>query len=232
MAAELNILLATAATIACLHTLAGPDHYIPFIALSKSRSWTLQKTLLWTTLCGTGHVLSSVLLGLIGAAIGYSMNWIGWIESFRGDIAGWMIIGFGVVYTLYGLYFMRKNRLHKHFETTGEQVFVFEHRDNETMVPHERHPVTPWVMFLIFVLGPCEPMIPLLFYPAAQDDPINMGILVLIYTLITLLVMTAMVLLGYFGIDLIRINNLEKKLPVLSGLAILICGIGMVFMGW
>jgi sulfite exporter TauE/SafE len=232
MAGEFNLLLVTAVTIACLHTLAGPDHYIPFIALSKSRSWTLQKTIFWTTVCGVGHVLSSVVLGLAGAAIGYSMNKIGWIESVRGELAGWMILAFGGIYMLYGLIFLRKNRLHKHFEAAGDQIYVYEHRDDETMIQRERHPVTPWVMFLIFVLGPCEPMIPLLFYPAAQDNPVNMGILVLVYTLITLLVMIGLVLLGYFGFDLIRVNKMERKLPLLSGLAIFLCGIGMVFLGW
>lgn len=232
MGSDFYPLLVTASTIACLHTVAGPDHYIPFIALSKSRSWTLQKTLLWTTVCGAGHVLSSVILGLAGAAIGYSLNKMGWIESMRGTLAGWMIIFFGFAYTLYGLYAMRKNRLHKHFEAAGDQVYVYEHRDNESMVQRERHPVTPWVMFLIFVLGPCEPMIPLLFYPAAQNDPVNMGILILVYTVITLLVMVSVVLLGYFGIDFLRMNNMERKLPLLSGIAILLCGIGMVFLGW
>lgn len=229
---EFQLLLITAISIACLHTLAGPDHYVPFIALSKSRAWTIRKTIFWTTICGVGHVLSSVVLGLAGAAIGFSLNQIGWIESARGSLAGWMIIIFGMIYCLYGIYLYQKNRLHKHFESSGDQLYVYEHREEEVPSMKERHPVTPWVMFLIFVLGPCEPMIPLLFYPAAQNDPFNLVVLVIVYTIFTLLIMLGVVLLGYYGFEFIKSHKTERLLPLLSGVTILVCGIGMVFMGW
>ena len=60
---EAHILLVTAASIAFLHTLLGPDHYVVFTAMGKARSWSLARTLRITFLCGLGHVLSSVLIG-------------------------------------------------------------------------------------------------------------------------------------------------------------------------
>lgn len=74
MPADLEILLLAAIAVSFLHTLAGPDHYLPFIALAKSRNWTLPRTLFWTLVCGSGHVASSVLLGLVGAALGWSVS--------------------------------------------------------------------------------------------------------------------------------------------------------------
>lgn len=56
MQTELNILLATAASLGVVHTALGPDHYLPFIALSKSRNWSVFKTARVTALCGLGHV--------------------------------------------------------------------------------------------------------------------------------------------------------------------------------
>jgi hypothetical protein len=229
---EFQLLMITAISIACLHTLAGPDHYVPFIALSKSRAWTIRKTIFWTIICGVGHVLSSVVLGLVGAGIGFSLNQIGWLESARGNIAGWMILLFGLIYSLYGIYTYRKNRLHKHFESSGDQLYVYEHREEEAPSIKERHPVTPWVMFLIFILGPCEPMIPLLFFPAAQNDPFNLVVLIIVYTVFTLLIMLGVVLLGYYGFDFLKSHKIERLLPFMSGVTILVCGIGMVFMGW
>ncbi|MDB4582328.1 hypothetical protein N9164_04185 [Draconibacterium sp.] len=61
-----NILILTAASLGFVHTVLGPDHYIPFIALSKARNWSLPKTLGVTALCGIGHVLGSIAIGLIG----------------------------------------------------------------------------------------------------------------------------------------------------------------------
>jgi hypothetical protein len=92
MQTEIEVLLVTAVTIACLHTITGPDHYIPFIALSKARGWSFARTLFWTILCGCGHVWSSVLLGLGGAAIGWSLSKITWLENMRGRIAGWALV--------------------------------------------------------------------------------------------------------------------------------------------
>ncbi len=94
MQTEIEVLMVAAITISCLHTITGPDHYVPFIALSKSRGWSFSKTLSWTIICGCGHVWSSVLLGLGGAAIGWSLSKVGWFENIRGGIAGWALVGF------------------------------------------------------------------------------------------------------------------------------------------
>ncbi len=65
MTTEIAILCGTAASIGLLHTLLGPDHYLPFIVMSRARRWTMTRTALITLACGIGHVLSSVLLGLV-----------------------------------------------------------------------------------------------------------------------------------------------------------------------
>src|SRR5215475_8488308 len=115
MHTDMQVLIIAAITIACLHTLAGPDHYLPFVALSKSRGWRFGKTLLWTIICGCGHVWSSVLLGLGGAALGWSLSKIAWFENVRGGLAGWVLLLFGLIYGAWGLVRARKNQTHKHF---------------------------------------------------------------------------------------------------------------------
>lgn len=233
MPAELQTLIITAVSIACLHTVTGPDHYLPFIALSKSRGWTLPRTLFWTITCGLGHVASSVLLGLGGAAIGWSMYKLKWAENIRGGIAAWALLLFGVLYTAWGLYRSSTNKLHKHFDVQPDgNMYVFEHNHQQAVRPADRHKVTPWVMFLIFVLGPCEPMIPLLYFPAAKNSLTGMLALIIAYTIFTLLSMVTLVVMGYYGISLIKYDKLEKHMHALAGLALVICGAGMVFMDW
>src|SRR3990172_6947200 len=70
MTQELLLLAGTAAVIGLVHTLLGPDHYLPFIVISKSGQWSLKKTATVTLLCGVGHVLGSVALGLAGDRLG------------------------------------------------------------------------------------------------------------------------------------------------------------------
>lgn len=232
MPTEFIPLLATAVAIACLHTLSGPDHYLPFIALAKTRGWSLKQTLLWTAACGCGHIGSSVLLGLGGAAIGWSISKIEGVESARGDWAGWGLLVFGLLYGVWGLIRATQNRRHKHFDYSESNVYVYEHRHGEAVAPQERYPVTPWVMFLIFVLGPCEPMIPLLYFPAIKSSWTGIVLLIAVYTFFTLLVMLLMVVLGYYGIRFLKTEKTERYLHVLGGAGIAVCGAGMVFMGW
>ena len=127
MSPELQILIITAITVSCIHTLAGPDHYLPFIALARTRGWSFRKTAWWTVVCGCGHVWSSVLLGLGGAALGWSLSTIGWLESVRGSLAGWGLIFFGAVYFAWGLMRARQGRSHKHFDVGNDgSVYVLK----------------------------------------------------------------------------------------------------------
>lgn len=233
MHSELQILISAAIAIALLHTLAGPDHYLPFIALSKTRKWSLGKTIFWTTACGIGHTLSSVLLGLGGAALGWNLSKINGLENIRGGVAGWLLLLFGLVYGIFGLWRAMQNKPHKHFDISdSDHIYVYEHKHGQAVLPAERHKVTPWVMFIIFLLGPCEPMIPLLYLPAAQHSWYGMMLLVIIYTLCTLVVMIGMVVLGYFGLTLIKADKLEKYIHAFGGLTLFICGAGMLLLGW
>src|ERR1043165_1741674 len=98
MSSEISILIVTAITISFLHTVAGPDHYLPFVALSKARGWSVSRTVFWTIVCGCGHVWSSVLLGLGGAAIGWSLSSVHWLQSIRGGFPSWAFFCFWFVF--------------------------------------------------------------------------------------------------------------------------------------
>ena len=54
MTPEITLLTLSAAAIAFAHTILGPDHYLPFIAMAKARNWGLAKTLKATMACGLG----------------------------------------------------------------------------------------------------------------------------------------------------------------------------------
>lgn len=230
---ELALLLGSAVAIAFLHTLAGPDHYLPFVALGKARGWSVRRTVFWTLLCGAGHVGSSVLLALLGAAFGWSLPRMQWLQDIRGGVAGWALFLFGAGYAIWGLYTLNSNKRHKHFDTDESGgMYVYEHRHGSAALPRKQYAVTPWVLFLIFLLGPCEPMIPLLFLPAANASWAAMALLVAVYTFITLSTMLLMVLLLHFGTGILNTRLLEKHVHPLGGLTLLACGAGMLFLEW
>ena len=230
---EIIVLSTTAASVGFLHTLLGPDHYIPFIALAEAGKWSRKKTILITTLCGIGHVSSSILLGMVGIILGTALFSLQSIESFRGDIAGWFLITFGLLYTLYGIRLTYKNKTHEHHHPHGEAVHshLHSHAGEHTHFHDEKKKTTPWILFLIFVFGPCEPLIPLVMYPASQHNTSGIIVVSVVFSLITIVTMLSVVLISQSGIKMLPVKKFEKHMHSLAGLVILLCGISVQFLG-
>jgi sulfite exporter TauE/SafE len=216
-----HTILFTAAAVALIHTVLGPDHYIPFVALARSRNWSPARTATVTFLCGVGHVGSSVLIGLVGIYLGTAMAALQWVEKFRGDIAGWLLLCFGLVYTVWGL----KRAISGH----GHSHLFAPHTHSHDGGPEHSHPapVTPWALFIIFVLGPCEPLIPVLVYPALKTGlGLAMGA-ALVFSVVTIATMLASVFLLLEGIQLFPVHKLERYAHALAGFAIYACGVAV-----
>ncbi|OFY58710.1 MAG: hypothetical protein A2V50_01280 [Bacteroidetes bacterium RBG_19FT_COMBO_42_10] len=232
---SIALLSVTAVSIGFLHTIFGPDHYLPFIVLSEAKKWTLKKTMFITFLCGLGHVLSSVILGIVGIVVGISVNKLVNIESFRGNIAAWLFIAFGLVYMVISIRNLIKNRKHSHthFHSGGEShLHEHTHHVEHTHV-HETDVVatTPWILFLIFVFGPCEPLIPILMYPAAQNNIHGAVFVSLLFSVVTIATMMSVVLVFKLGFSRINLKPVEKYNNLIAGAMIFLSGIAIQFLG-
>lgn len=229
---EIILLLITAASLAFFHTLFGPDHYLPFIVMSKARKWTMLKTVWITILCGLGHVGSSILIGAIGVAFGIGITEIEGLENVRGNIAAWAFIIFGLIYFAWGMWRAIKNKQHKHvhFHNDGS-VHAHEHTHLENHDHVHKKNITPWILFTIFVLGPCEPLIPLLMYPAAKQNTIGLILVIIVFAVITIATMLAVVLLVSKGFKMISMGKVERYSHAIAGATILLSGLAIVFLG-
>ena len=230
------VLLVTAASLGFFHTLLGPDHYLPFVVMSQSGHWSLRKTAGITLLCGLGHVLGSVLLGILGVAFGVAVTRLTALESFRGNLAAWALIAFGLVYLAWGLRQAARNKPHRHLHAHAHgitHVHPHTHHDDHVHahVEPEGRSLTPWVLFTVFVLGPCEPLIPLLMYPAAKGSPGNLILVTATFGAVTILTMTGIVLLAVKGIRFAPASGLERYAHAVAGATILLCGVSIQFLG-
>jgi nickel/cobalt exporter len=228
------LLSATALSVGFLHTLLGPDHYLPFIVLSQAKKWNVRKTMIITFLCGIGHVGSSIILGFLGIAVGISLNRLVAAESFRGNIAGWLFIAFGLVYMIISLrnLYKKHHHSHRHFHFGGEShEHDHDHSDQHVHI-HETDPVstTPWILFLIFVFGPCEPLIPLVMYPASKNNIHGVVIVSLLFAFVTITTMMSIVLAFNLGLSRVSLKPLEKYNHVIAGAIILLSGIAIQFL--
>ena len=134
MTPEIILLAFSAAAIAFVHTILGPDHYLPFVAMAKARQWSMSKTLRITLMCGTGHLAGSVALGVLGIAFGAQLASLEWLEAIRGQFAIWMLIGFGLAYTAWGLRQAWRNRPHAHWHSHGELAHLHQHNHHECFI--------------------------------------------------------------------------------------------------
>ena len=248
MNVDLGLLVLTAASIGFIHTLLGPDHYVPFVAMGAARRWTTRKTLLVTSLCGLGHVAGSVAIGMVGIAIGVSLSRLEWLEGLRGDAAAWLLTGFGLAYLAWGLKKAWRARPHTHEHFHGDGTFHrHEHgHEGQHLHPHVQphaHPlapprkepppvsITPWALFVVFILGPCEPLIPVLMYPASQHSVWGTVAVVVAFGAATVATMLTVVYLAGRGIERLPLGTAERYSHALAGAALSLCGLGVLFLG-
>jgi sulfite exporter TauE/SafE len=185
----------------------GPDHYLPFIVLSKARKWSTQKTVWITLICGLAHVFSSILIGLFGIALGISLKALEMAEALRGDVAGWLLVACGAVYMVWGIMHALKNREHHHVDTDDGKL-------------------TPWALFIIFVFGPCEPLIPVLMFPAATMSLGAALTVASIFALATLATMIGMVLAVLYGLKFAH-HKSHRFAHAIAGAVVLACGLAV-----
>ena len=234
---EIIVLCWTAASIGFVHTALGPDHYLPFVMMGRVRDWSLTKTSWITLLCGAGHVLSSVVLGLIGVFLGAELMKLELFEAFRGEVAAWLLIGFGFAYAVWGIHRAIKNKTHSHLHT-HEGGVVHDHphshvSDHAHVHDHKStaKDLTPWILFTVFVLGPCEPLIPILMYPAAKSSIAGMFLVTGVFAATTLITMLVIVVLASWGIGFAKLGKFEKYTHAIAGGTICLSGLAIMFLG-
>lgn len=202
-------LIVATLSVAFFHSLA-PDHWLPFVVIGKANKWSHRKLLLVSFVSGIGHVGSSVVLGATGIALGIVTTMVT-VESSRARLAVFLLIGFGIVYMLVGL---RHARHHHHIDSAALT----------------RKTVTLWTLFALFVLGPCEPLIPLMFLATTHGFPTVLLVTVL-FSIITILMMVAQSLLGFMGIQLVKHDVAERYSHALAGVVIAFTGIFILLIG-
>ena len=211
---ETMSLISIVALTGIIHTLMGPDHYLPFIALAKARSWSRKTTLWVTSLCGIGHILSSAVIVYLALGLRLSLKSLHVINSYRSDFAAWALIALGCAYFIWGVkkLYKEKNQ-HNSFSMNKKSHFVL------------------WGLFVAFVVGPCEPLFFLMTYPALSLNPLTVMLLAGVFSVTTVITMTGVVFGASFGLNFSIGKKAMRFAPALAGIIIMCCGIGIKFLG-
>ena len=229
-----SVLLGTTAVVAITHALLGIDHSLPFIVLGRSRQWSLGYTIVVTSLCGIGHVASSVAIGGVGALLGASLDSLVWVESTRGVIAATLLIGFGLAYSIWAVRNISRNVTHSnvHAHVDGTLHGHLQSYDGDNLHIHSSSAnVTPWALFIVFLVGPCEPLIPLMIVPAIAGSWTLLVAVVVTFGVLTILTMGLTVTIGYQMLNAVPQYRFTRIADVVTGLLVAASGAGVLFLG-
>ena len=103
------------------------------------------------------------------------------------------------------------------------------------MHPQGGHDALPnprtWALFIVFVLGPCEPLIPILMYPASQGSWMDVFWVSLAFGIVTIVTIMAMVYLVSLGMMKIKTDFFERYVHALAGFIIAFSGLAIKIFG-
>lgn len=236
---NLVVLLWTAGTLGFIHTILGPDHYVPFVMMSKAQSWSQKKTAWITFLCAIGHVTSSLIIGIILAYLGMATT--DWFDSrfafwqeIRGSLSAWLLIGVGIAFTIWGVKnaLRGKTHTHLHLHNGKEHTHEHTHHDNHMHVhTSTASKMTPWILFTIFIFGPCESLIPLMLSAWSISGMTGLTLVSLVFGIVTIITIMATVFTLMAGIKHIPLGKLDKWSTTLAGISLIACGAAIQWLG-
>ena len=217
------LLFLSSCATAVLHALI-PDHWLPFVLLSRAQRWGERRTAALTGLAGLLHVLVSFAVG--GATIALGATSARGLAERTGRsldfLSGLLLVIFGI---LYGTWAHRREA-RVHGGATGQhppRVHTHGH-----LLEHWFHGTLSGATLVVIIgISPCALMVPVLFAAAAHGTAavLAAGLGFAICTIATMVGVTAFALRGMQRFDL---PFLTRYGDLLSGM--LIAGIGLLVM--
>src|SRR5665213_2433674 len=211
------LLIVAVGVVGVLHTMV-PDHWAPITLIAKQRGWTKAQTARAALGAGTGHVLSTLFLGLLVwlAGVAVAARFGHWIEI----ISSAALIGFGLWIAYSGWREMAEEQAHEHAHAHGH---VHHHHDHE----HKAGQRTA----LLLILG-SSPMIEGLpaFFAAGKFGVGLIIVMSLVFAASTIITYVLLCVASVAGLESLNLGPLEHYGEVLSGL--FIAAVGVVFWIW
>jgi ABC-type nickel/cobalt efflux system permease component RcnA len=201
------LLIFAVAVVGVLHTMV-PDHWAPIALLARQRHWTRGQTARAAFGAGTGHVLSTLALGLIVwlAGVAVAAKFGHWIET----ISSVALIGFGLWVAYTGWREMRAERAHEH-------AHAHHHHDHD-------HNGSNMALLLILGSSPMVEGLPA-FFAAGKFGWGLILVMSLVFAASTTVTYVALCVLSVAGLKNVKLGALEHYGEVLSGAFIALVGV-------
>ncbi len=192
--------------ISLLHSVI-PNHWLPVIAIGRKEKWTYAEIIQVTLLSGIAHVLSTIIIGIFLGIIGAELSIS--ISRFSKVIAPSLLV-------LLGLYFIVQHYRHHHFHVHEQQI---KKRTKSGIIIS---------LVIAMFLSPCMEIEPY-FLLAGTRGRMDILLIALIYSVVTLAGMLIWVQLAYRNMVKYNWHKLEHNAGIITGLILIISGLLTMF---
>lgn len=219
------LLVLSSCATAVIHALI-PDHWLPFVLLSRSQGWGERRTALLTGLAGLLHVTMSVVAGALAIALG-ATSARGLAERAGrslGFLSGLLLVLFGVAYGVWA--HLREARVHGHgtARAAGQGGL---HAHGHLLERWFRGAVTGGALVVIIGISPCALLAPILFAASTEGWTV-IALAALGFASCTIGTMVGVTLFATRGMRRFDLPFFTRYGDLTSGA--LIAGIGLVLM--
>jgi hypothetical protein len=205
-------ILATGFAVALLHG-AMPNHWLPFVLVGRRQGWSGPKAVAVTAIAGVGHVMATMLLGVLVVASGLAFG-----DSVRPVLpflAGGLLIALGVYYLV------RRGDGHLHLPFAGRLART-QGAPGEAGAVSDRAAVIG--LFVFLSLSPCEAFLPL-YLSGLRYGWRGFGVLSLVLAAGAVLSMTGLTALSLAGSRRFGLKSAERYESMILGAALCLLGV-------
>jgi ABC-type nickel/cobalt efflux system permease component RcnA len=217
-------ILATGFVVAFAHA-ALPTHWLPFVLAARGQGWSRGRALTITALAGAGHILFTIVLGVLLVALGLQ------ISRAAGEIFPLIAGGLLIVIGLFYLYRQVRGLHHSHGHHHHGHGHGHDHDETHDAPPPagrraDRAVIVSLLALLTF--SPCEGFLPVYLSGIAYGW---LGFLALSLVLATA-TLAGMVILTWItlaGFQRLRLHALERVENGVLGAMLCLLGIALVW---
>jgi len=226
IAAPQVLLVAAVGAVGVLHTMV-PDHWAPIALIARQQRWTRRETARAALQAGTGHVVSTLLIGLAVwiAGVAFATRF-GQAVSTLSSIA---LIAFGGWIAVSSWRELRAASGHHHHDRANGHGHDHDHdhRDAAANVTAKRS--TRTALLLILGSSPMIEGIPA-FFAAVKYGPALIAAMAVVFAISTIATYVVLCVSSAEGLQRMRFGKLEEYGEVLSGA--FIAAVGIVFLAF
>jgi hypothetical protein len=220
------LLFLSSCSTAIIHALI-PDHWLPFVLMSRVERWSEKRVAALTGLAGLLHVGVTMLAGGLTILVGSAT-----VESLAARtgrslefLEGLLLVVFGVIYGIWR--HRREARAHAHPDRPPARPETHVHAHGHLLEPWFRPALTAGALVLVIGMSPCALLVPILFAASAEGAGALLAS-ALGFALCTVGTMVGVTVFAARGMRRIDLPFFARYGDLISGA--LVSGIGLLMM--